>query len=74
VAIVLTVPPLSSVVVFRVQTAVPEHNEAFRASGNLLRELHALIKEKDPSFGNLVRVRNKRQEYLWVHPQFESEY
>ena len=51
-----------------------EHNEAFRASGGLLRELHALLKEKDPSYGNLVRVRNKRQEFLWVHPQFEGEY
>ena len=54
--------------------ALPEQSEGFRASGGLLRELHAIIKEKDPSFGNLVRVRNKRQEFLWVHPQFESEY
>ena len=22
----------------------------------------------------LVRVQNKRQEFLWVHPQFEREY
>lgn len=27
-----------------------------------------------PSFGGLVHVRNKRQEFLWVHPQFEGEY
>jgi hypothetical protein len=39
-----------------------------------LAQLHALLKEKDPSFSGLVRVRNKRQEFLWVHPQFEKEY
>lgn len=54
--------------------ALPESDDFIRATGGLLRELHAIIKEKDPSFGNLVRVRNKRQEFLWVHPQFESEY
>ncbi len=54
--------------------ALPEHDDAVRATGGLLRELHAIIKEKDPSFGNLVRVRNKRQEFLWVHPQFGGEY
>ena len=51
-----------------------EHGELIRAQGGALRELHALLKAKDPSFGGLVRVRNKRQEFLWVHPQFESEY
>jgi len=40
----------------------------------VLRQLHAWLKEKDPSFGKLVRVQNKRQEFLWVHPQFEKEY
>jgi len=51
-----------------------EHEEGVRAQGAILRQLHALLKEKDPSFGGLVRVRNKRQEFLWVHPQFEKEY
>jgi len=51
-----------------------EHGEAIQAQGAILRQLHALLKEKDPSFGGLVRVRNKRQEFLWVHPQFEKEY
>jgi hypothetical protein len=51
-----------------------EHGEAIQAQGTILRQLHALLKEKDPSFGGLVRVRNKRQEFLWVHPQFEKEY
>lgn len=51
-----------------------EHGEAIRAQGATLRELHALLKTKDPSFGGLVRVMNKRQEFLWVYPQFEKEY
>jgi len=40
------------------------------------RELHALLKAKDPSegFGGLVRVMNKRQEFLWVHEKFAGEY
>lgn len=45
-----------------------------RSRGVILRELHALLKAKAPSFGGLVRVMNKRQEFLWVHPQFEGEY
>jgi Leucine-rich repeat (LRR) protein len=52
----------------------PEHGEAIRAQGATLRELHALLKAKDPGFGGLVRVMNNRQEFLWVHPQFENEY
>ena len=51
-----------------------EHGEAIEAQGAVLRQLHALLKEKDPSFGGLIRVRNKRQEFLWVHEQFEKEY
>ncbi|MDQ1353387.1 MAG: hypothetical protein QG657_3693, partial [Acidobacteriota bacterium] len=44
------------------------------AQVGLLRELHALIQKRDPSFGGLVRVRNKRGEFLWVHPDFQKEY
>jgi len=53
-----------------------EHGVATRADGSTLRELHALLKAKDPSygFGGLVRVMNKRQEFLWVHEQFAHEY
>ena len=51
-----------------------ERGDAIRAQGAVLRQLHAWLKEKDPSFGGLVRVQNRRQEYLWVHPRFESEY
>jgi Leucine-rich repeat (LRR) protein len=48
--------------------------EVIRAQGSILRELHALLKDKDPGFGGLVRVQNKRREFLWVHPQFVNEY
>jgi hypothetical protein len=51
-----------------------EQGEAIRAQGSMLRELHAMLKEKDPGFGGLVRVQNKRREFLWVHSDFVSEY
>ena len=47
---------------------------ALRSDGSSLRELHALLKAKDPGFGGLVRVMNKRQEFLWVHEKFAGEY
>lgn len=51
-----------------------EKGESIRAHGAILRELHALLKEKDPGFGGLEKVMNKRREFLWVHPQFINEY
>ncbi len=51
-----------------------EYGEPIRAQGSMLRELHTFLKEADPSFGGLVRVQNKRQEFLWMHPNFVSEY
>ncbi len=51
-----------------------EEGEGIRAKGATLRELQALLKERDPGFGGLVRVTNKRREFLWVHPRFEGEY
>ena len=51
-----------------------EHGEAIRAQGDTLRRLQTLIKENDPGFGGLVRVQDKQQQFLWVHPRFESEY
>ncbi len=51
-----------------------EQGEAKRAQGATLRELHALLREKDPGFGGLVRVLNKRHEFLWVHEQYAKEY
>ncbi len=46
------------------------------AEGAELRELHGLLKDLDPknAFGGLARVQNKRREFLWIHPQFKSEY
>lgn len=51
-----------------------QHGVAIRAENASLRELHALLKAKDPGFGGLVRVMNKRQEFLWVHERFAGEY
>jgi hypothetical protein len=51
-----------------------EHSQGMRAQGATLRRLQALLKEKHPGFGGLVRVTNKRQEFLWVHPRFEGEH
>jgi len=51
-----------------------ERGEGILARGAVFRQLHAWLKEKDPAFGGLVRVQNKRQEFLWVHPTFEAEY
>jgi hypothetical protein len=47
-----------------------------RGDGAILREFQALLKAKDPSnnFGGLVRVMNKRQEFMWVHEKFAGEY
>ncbi len=50
------------------------HGAMQRAEGALLRELHSFLKEKDPGFGGLVRVMNKRQEFMWVHERFAGEY
>lgn len=52
----------------------PESTEATHATGSILRQLQAWLKKRDPSFGGLVRVQNKRQEFLWVHKNFEKEY
>ena len=51
-----------------------ERGDEVRAQGAILRQLHAWLKNKDPGFGGLVRVQNRRQEFLWVHPKFEAEY
>ncbi len=47
-----------------------------RAQGAVLRELHSILKSVDPSggYGGLERVRNKRRQFLWVHPQYVNEY
>ena len=45
-----------------------------RMHGPILRQIHSMLRQEDPSFGGLVRVQNKRREFLWVHPQFVEEY
>ncbi|MDJ0705367.1 MAG: COR domain-containing protein [Leptolyngbyaceae cyanobacterium MO_188.B28] len=51
-----------------------EHGVARQAQNAMLRELHAFLKKRDPGFGGLQRVQNKRREFLWVHPRFKDEY
>jgi len=58
----------------KVDAIHPEQGVAIRADSSTLRELHALLKAKDPGFGGLVRVLNKRNEFLWVHEKFAEEY
>ncbi len=59
-----------------IDSADIERGVGSRAENATLRELHALLKAKDPdhSFGGLVRVLNKRNEFLWVHKRFAGEY
>jgi len=53
-----------------------DRGHAVLAEGATLRELHTLLKAKDKTdrFGGLVRVQNKRREFLWVHAQFADKY
>ena len=52
------------------------HDRAYLDADRKIEEerLHTLLKAKDPGFGGLVRVLNKRQEFLWVHEQYAKEY
>jgi hypothetical protein len=53
-----------------------EVGNVIEARGSVLRELHAILKQKDPNLSNLglERVQNKQGKFLWVHPQFVREY
>ncbi len=51
-----------------------EYGGSIRAQGSMLRQLHSILKEKDPHFGGLERVQDKQRKFLWVHPQFIGEY
>ena len=55
-------------------SAQPWCRVALRAKNATLREIHALLKAKDPGFGGLVRVMNKHQEFLWVNERISGEY
>ncbi|GAA0909849.1 COR domain-containing protein [Virgisporangium aurantiacum] len=50
-----------------------QYGRDVRADGSLLRTLHAFLRQNDPSFGGLERVR-LRDRYLWVHPRFVNRY
>jgi hypothetical protein len=51
-----------------------ERTGVIRAQGGVLREFQAWLKKEDPSFGDLRRVLNKQQEFLWVHRDYAKEY
>ncbi len=51
-----------------------ERSGIIRADGGVLREFQVWLKKEDAAFGDLRRVLNKRQEFLWVHRNFEKEY
>jgi Leucine-rich repeat (LRR) protein len=51
-----------------------EKGDAIEAHGSVLRQLQAWLKEKDPTFGGLIRVQNRLHQFLWIHSQFEAEY
>jgi len=53
---------------------VIQSNKSFRSWYRKMRHKSILLKAKDPGFGGLVRVLNKRQEFLWVHEKFAGEY
>jgi hypothetical protein len=44
------------------------------AEGGALRMFHEMLSKKDPSFGDLRRVRDQQGRFLWVHPRFVSIY
>ena len=56
------------------ESPLDEKGGLVAARGSALRELHAFLEKEDAGFGGLERVRNRRNEFLWVHPQFVGEY
>ncbi len=50
------------------------HGNPLAPEAAILREIQQLLKAKDIGFGGLVRVQNKRGEFLWVHPDYKQEY
>jgi internalin A len=52
------------------------HGNPLTPEAVMLREIQQIIKDKDKTrtFGGLVRVQNKRGEFLWVHPDYKQEY
>ncbi|MFM7189416.1 MAG: hypothetical protein ACKOX2_01170, partial [Microcystaceae cyanobacterium] len=56
----------------------PEMGNLIEAEGSVLRELHAILKRKDPDFIDLglekVPTKESKIPWRWVHPQFVKEY
>ncbi len=50
--------------------------KSINAQNATLREFHSLLNKVDPNrkYGDLVKVTNKQQKFLWVHNQFSGEY
>jgi hypothetical protein len=51
-----------------------EQTGYIRAQGGVLREFQTWLKKEDPGFGDLRKVLNKQQEFLWVHRDYEDQY
>jgi Leucine-rich repeat (LRR) protein/GTPase SAR1 family protein len=51
-----------------------EQTGYIRAHGGVLREFQSWLKKKDPSFGDLRKVLNKQNQFLWVHRDYENQY
>ncbi|MBF0380416.1 MAG: leucine-rich repeat domain-containing protein [Magnetococcales bacterium] len=56
------------------RVGLPDREKRVMAAGSVLSELHGILKKQDAKFGGLVRVENKRGEFLWVHEDFVAEY
>lgn len=58
------------------KSKLDQHLTPIELSGYRLKEIHSVIKEQDPFYKSLglVRVLNKRKEFIWVHPNYEGEY
>ncbi|MEQ1906202.1 MAG: hypothetical protein ABL888_18600, partial [Pirellulaceae bacterium] len=60
---------------YRDDAELEVRRRAHLVEGAELRQLHALLEAKDSAncFGGLIRVQNRRREFLWVHPKFKTE-
>src|SRR5262249_16140675 len=50
------------------------HGNKIRLDGGELRTLQVWLKQKAPSYGNLIRVPDRYGNFLWIHDSFRSEY
>ncbi len=45
-----------------------------RAEGASLRWLQNFLKEKDPTFADLLRIMDRNGEYRWIHPRYKQDF